>query len=54
MKFWVSCDRFTVRVDTDDRDIITFAAPIVRRFIGQPFVNLARWIEKWHPFIEEL
>ena len=33
----------TVRVDVE-RGIIVRAAPIVRRFIGQPLVNLERWM----------
>jgi hypothetical protein len=41
--FWVSCRKFTVRVVTDEHGVITEAAPIVRRFIGQPLGNLTRW-----------
>jgi hypothetical protein len=41
--WWVSCAEFTVRVVTDEQDVITEAAPIVRRFVGQPFENLKRW-----------
>lgn len=41
--WWVSCERFTVRVATDERGVIREAAPLVRRFVGQPFGNLTRW-----------
>jgi len=32
-------------VQTDERDRITRAAPIVRKFVGQPLGNLLRWAE---------
>lgn len=41
--YWVSCDRFTVRVACDENAIIREAAPIVRRFIGQHLSRLTRW-----------
>jgi hypothetical protein len=40
---WVSCERFTVRVDTDESGRIAWAAPVVRKFTGQPLANLLRW-----------
>lgn len=40
--WWVSCTKFTVRVDTIDGRIV-YAAPIVRKFIGQEFTNLLKW-----------
>lgn len=43
VKYWVSCSRFSVQVNTDERGTIIWAAPIVRRFIGQPLGNLVRW-----------
>lgn len=42
-RWWISSERFTVQVNTDERGIIVWAAPIVRRFVGQPLANLARW-----------
>lgn len=39
-RLWISCRKFTVRVVVDDGNIITEAAPILRRFIGQPLRNL--------------
>lgn len=40
--WWVSCPQFTVWVQTSN-GIILDSAPIVRRFIGQPLINLIRW-----------
>jgi hypothetical protein len=40
---WVSCVKFTVQVDTNAQGVITRAAPIVRKFEGQPLANLLRW-----------
>lgn len=40
--WWISCPLFTVQVTTVD-GIIRDAAPIVRKFIGQPLANLVRW-----------
>ncbi len=53
-KYWVSCTKFTVQVNVDDTGKIVWAAPIVRQFVGQPFANLERWIDKWRPRIEIL
>ena len=43
MRHWISCERFTVEVETDERNIIIRAAPIVRKFQGQPLANLLNW-----------
>lgn len=43
--YWASCDKFTVRVDVDDAGIVTDTAPIVRKFVGQKWDNLRRWME---------
>ena len=42
-RYWVSCERFTVAVTCDGDGIITEAAPIVRKFIGQHLARLTRW-----------
>lgn len=47
--FWVSCRLFTVRVEVRD-NIIVNAAPVVKRFQGQPFNNLKRWMAKFGKF----
>jgi hypothetical protein len=44
-KWQVSCNKFTVQVNTDEEGRIIFAAPIVKRFMGQPFENLLKWAE---------
>jgi hypothetical protein len=36
----------TIRVDVDARGIIVAAAPIARRFIGQPARNLGNWLRR--------
>lgn len=48
---WVSSRLMTVKVVVDDdTDIIVEAAPIVRKFVGQPFSNLARWMKRHQEF----
>lgn len=52
--YFCSSPKFTVRVDVDERGIVTGGAPVIRRFFGQPFENLKRWakfdrIEKLAP-----
>lgn len=42
-KYWVSCVKFTVQVTVNEEGRIVEAAPIVRKFIGQPFANLKKW-----------
>lgn len=48
--FWVSCVKFTCYVETDDIPgkacVIIGGAPIIRKFIGQPFPNLVKWMTK--------
>jgi hypothetical protein len=40
--YWFSCRSFTIQVNVE-AGIITWTAPIARKFIGQPFANLQRW-----------
>ena len=44
-KHWLVSRRATVRVIETD-GVITEAAPLARRFIGQPLPNLMRWFER--------
>jgi hypothetical protein len=44
---WVSCQKFTVLVKTDDHAEIVFAAPLVRRFLRQPVGNLLNWAQQF-------
>lgn len=47
MRWWISCVKFTVEVETgQDRRIIK-AAPICRKFVGQPLDNLLRWAARF-------
>jgi hypothetical protein len=46
VNLWVSCQKFTIGVRVEDHsDVrrITDAAPIARKFIGQPVTNLLKW-----------
>jgi len=44
--YYVSSKRMTIMVDVDSNGKIIKAAPIARKFIGQPFKNLERWMVK--------
>jgi hypothetical protein len=48
--WWLSSNRMTVVVMTVEysggHEIITEAAPIVNKFVGQPLGNLERWMRK--------
>jgi hypothetical protein len=46
MSYWLSSNRMTVIVDTDDDGIIVYGSPIVRKFIGQHLANLISWLDK--------
>jgi len=40
---WISTEYFTVMVKTDDKAVVVWAAPLVRRFIGQQIGHLLNW-----------
>jgi hypothetical protein len=40
---WISTEYFTVMVKTDNAAKVVWAAPLVRRFLGQPVGNLLNW-----------
>jgi hypothetical protein len=43
-RYWVTCARFTIQVDTDDdAGLIRWTAPIARCFVGQRFIQLLSW-----------
>lgn len=44
--YWVSSLKMTVGVQCDDAYRIISAAPIVRKFIGQPIQNLINWMDR--------
>ena len=46
-RVWVSCSKFTVRVEIDEDARIIRAAPIVHRFQGQNLRNLLEWADKF-------
>ena len=41
-KYYLSSPRFTVQVNVKD-GIIVWGAPVITKFLGQPFGNLVRW-----------
>jgi len=44
--WWVSCNKMTVKVVTEDT-VIVEAAPVVWKFKGQPLKNLLLWISRF-------
>lgn len=46
----LSSKRMTVAVDVDEQSIIREAAPVVRRFLGQPLAHLVRWMQQQGEF----
>jgi hypothetical protein len=42
----LSNKNMTIKVETDAANNIRRAAPIAKRFIGQPLINLIHWLEK--------
>jgi hypothetical protein len=50
--YWISNRVFTVRVEATD-GVITEAAPIVRKFLGQPIDNLLNWARRQGGLIVE-
>jgi hypothetical protein len=46
MSWWsLSTNRMTVVIEVEDGIVVT-GPPVVRKFIGQPSKNLARWLYK--------
>jgi hypothetical protein len=43
IRHWISCRAFTVRVHTTPEGEIVWAAPVVKKFVGQPVANLLGW-----------
>ena len=43
-RYWLSSRKMTVGVTVNRHTLISDAAPVARRFIGQPFANLKRWM----------
>ena len=50
MKWWFSCNKFTVFVETDDDSVIAKTAPVVRKFVGQPLSKLEAWFRGFGGF----
>jgi hypothetical protein len=45
-RYWLSCQKMTIEVHVDGINRITWAAPIVRKFVKQPLSNLEKWMSK--------
>ncbi len=43
---WVSCPKFTVKLIIKNGMIVD-TAPVVKRFIGQPYMNLINWFRRF-------
>ncbi len=50
---WLSSVKMTIYVRTDSGTVV-HAAPIARKFIGQPYGNLIRWMQKQGGFKEAI
>jgi hypothetical protein len=44
-KLWLSSPKMTVFVEVSQYGTILAASPIIRKFIGQPYTNLTRWLK---------
>lgn len=44
--FCLSSYKITVLVGVDKKAIIVESPPIVKKFIGQPLINLGKWMKK--------
>ena len=57
MKLWISCEKFTCEVETDNQTgTVTEACPCLKRFIGQPWPRIIQWASHkgWNPEWKEL
>lgn len=46
IEYWVSTTKITCGVKVGEDGFIVETAPIFKKFIGRPFRNLIRWLEK--------
>ena len=44
--WWVSCERWTVRVVTEADGNVVDAAPLLRKFVGQPFRHVEEFARR--------
>lgn len=44
--WWIVSQKMTFCFDTDEHGVVVKAAPIARKFIGQPARNLTSWVLK--------
>jgi hypothetical protein len=50
--WWVSTDWATAGISTDEDMIITSAAPIWKKFVGQRFSKLMAWLQTKSKFLD--
>lgn len=46
LHYVVLSDKMSIAVNTDRHNVITFTAPITKKFTGQPLHNLIVWLTK--------
>ena len=51
--WWLSNDKFTVRVVVNERGTVVDAADVVWKFVGQPLRNLTVWMNRRPGFRSE-
>jgi len=51
--WWLSNASMTVRVVVNERGTVVDAAPVVRKFVGQPLRNLTVWMNRRPGFRSE-
>ncbi len=52
--YWLSSEKMTVLVKTDENETIIDSPPIVKRFRGQAIRNLVRWMRTQGGFRAEV
>lgn len=54
MFYRVSSNYAVCGVETNRDDIVVMACPMLRMFVGQPFINLERWATRQHFVIQAI
>ena len=52
-RVWFTCQGFTITMVLSENDVIVGGAPVISKFLGQPFDNLVAWAKrKWPGSVE--
>ena len=52
-RVWFSCQGFTISMVVSEDDVIVGCAPVIKKFLGQPFDHLVSWANrKWPDSVE--